>query len=139
MRIPMPLIVFVAGLLLAALGLIAYFAFTSPESSSRWTALIPVIWGVPIMGAGIASLFTRNVRKHAMHLVAIMGLLGVLLPLGRLFSQIGKPDFEFGAAAVTIILMALICAVLLFFTIGSFIAARRARKLEALVASKDGK
>ena len=137
MRIPMPLIVFVSGLLLTALGLIAYFAFTSPEASSRWTALIPVIWGVPVMGAALASLFTRNIRKHAMHLVAILALLGVVLPLGRLFSQIGKPDFEFGAAAVTIILMSVICGALLFLTIGSFIAARRARKLEEIVASKD--
>ena len=76
MRIPMPLIVFVAGLLLTGLGLLAYFAFATGEDRSM-TALIPAFWGVPIMLCAFASLLTRSIRKHAMHLVAILALLGV--------------------------------------------------------------
>jgi peptidoglycan/LPS O-acetylase OafA/YrhL len=135
MRIPMPLIVFVAGLLLTALGLLAYFAF-APADERSWTAFIPAIWGVPIMGCAIVSLFTRKLRKHAMHIVAVLALLGVIAPLGRFFSQMGKPDFEFGAAAITILLMALICVVLLFFTIVSFINARRERKAASKLMDK---
>ena len=135
MRIPMPLIVFVAGLLLTGLGLLAYFTFASPDERS-WTALLPAVWGVPIMGAAIASLLTRKIRKHAMHLVAILALLGIILPLGRLFSQVGKPEFAFNAAAFTIIAMSTICAVLLFFSIVSFVNARRERKAASKLVDK---
>ena len=58
------------------------------------------------------------------------------LPCTRFFGQVGKPDFEFGAAAVTILLMALICAVLLFFAIVSFINARRERKAASKLMHK---
>ena len=136
MRIPMPLIVFVAGLLLTGLGLIAYFAFTSPEAASRWTALIPAIWGVPIMGAAIACLLTRNIRKHAMHLVAILALLGVLAPLGRLIPTSIKNGFTFDAKSFTMIGMTVICLILLFFSIASFIEARKARKAANKLVSK---
>ncbi len=135
MRIPMPLIVFVSGLLLTGLGLLAYFAFATGEERS-WTALIPAFWGVPIMLCAFASLLTRSIRKHAMHLVAILALLGVLAPLGRLIPTSIKNGFTFDAKSFTMIGMSLVCVVLLFFTIGSFMQARKARKA---TARKDAK
>ena len=61
MRIPVPLIVFVFGLLLTGLGLLAYFAFAVAEDRS-WTALIPAFWGVPI------ATWTRNVDRVKVHI-----------------------------------------------------------------------
>ena len=134
MRIPMPLIVFVSGLLLTALGLIAYFAFATGEERSL-TAMIPAFWGVPIMAGGIASLLTKSIRKHAMHLVAILALLGVLAPLGRLIPASIENGFAFDAKSFTQIGMSVVCAVLLYFTIASFIEARKARKASQAGAS----
>ena len=127
MRIPVPLIVFVFGLLLTGLGLLAYFAFAVAEERS-WTALIPAFWGVPIMGCAIASLMSEKIRKHAMHLVAILSLLGVLAPLGRLIPMSIKEGFSFDSKTFTQIAMCVLCALLLAVTVKSFIAARRARK-----------
>ncbi len=135
MRIPMPVIVFVAGLLLTGLGLLAYFAFATGEDRSM-TALIPAFWGVPIMLCAFASLLTRSIRKHAMHLVAILALLGVLAPLGRLIPTSIKNGFAFDAKSFTMIGMTVICLVLLFFTIASFIEARKARKTANKLVSK---
>ena len=127
MRIPVPLIVFVFGLLLTGLGLLAYFAFAVAEDRS-WTALIPAFWGVPIMGCAIASLLAEKIRKHAMHLVAILSLLGVLAPLGRLIPTSIKDGFTCDSKSFTQLAMCVLCALLLGVTIKSFIAARRARK-----------
>lgn len=135
MRIPMPLIVFVAGLLLTGLGLLAYFAFATAEER-HWTALFPTFWGVPIMGCAIASLLTRRIRKHAMHLVAVLALLGVLAPMGRLIPTSLKNGFSIDAKSVTMIGMSVVCAVLLFFTVVSFINARRERKAAGKLVEK---
>ena len=127
MRIPVPLIVFVFGLLLTGLGLLAYFAFAVAEDRS-WTALIPAFWGVPIMICAIASLFAQNVRKHAMHFVAMLALLGVLAPLGRLIPTSIKEGFTFDSKSFTQIAMCALCIGLLVVMVKSFISARRERK-----------
>jgi hypothetical protein len=127
MRIPVPLIVFVFGLLLTGLGLLAYFVFATPEDHS-WTALIPAFWGVPIILCAIASLMSKKIRKHAMHLVAILSLLGVLAPLGRLIPMSIENGFTFDSKSFTQIAMCVLCAFLLLVVVKSFIAARRVRK-----------
>ena len=42
-----------------------------------------------------------KVRKHAMHIVAVLALLGVLAPLGRLIASGVKSGFVFNAAVGT--------------------------------------
>ena len=127
MRLPFPLIAFFIGLLLIGLGLLAYFGFATGEDRS-WTALIPLFWGVPIVLCVFASAGSAARRRHAMHLVAILALLGFLAPLGRLIPTSIKDGFVLDSKSWTQIGMSLLCIILLVFAIRSFIDARRARK-----------
>jgi len=139
-RIAVLLVVIVFGLLLTCLGLVAYFAFAGGEGKDRSvTALIPLFWGLPIgacavitLGADRSSKLTEDtrtkVRKHAMHIVAVLALLGVLAPLGRLIASGVKGGFVFNAAVGTQIAMCVLCALLLAVTVVNFIAIRRARR-----------
>ena len=127
MRIPFPLIAFVGGILLIGLGLLAYLGFATGEDRSV-TALIPLFWGVPIVIAVLVSIGGGNVRRHAMHFVAILALLGMLAPLGRLIPTSIKNGFVLDSKSFTMIAMSVICLVLLILAIGSFIEARKVRK-----------
>lgn len=127
MRLPFPLIAFFIGLLLIGLGLLAYLGFATAEDRS-WTALIPLFWGIPIVLCALASVASEATRRHAMHLVAVLALLGFLAPLGRLIPTSIKDGFVLDAKSWTQMGMSLLCIVLLFFAIRSFIDARRARK-----------
>ena len=69
-RMAVPLVVLVFGLLLSALGLVAYFAFAGGEGKERSvTALIPLFWGLPIVACAVATLLADNIsgrlrQKH---------------------------------------------------------------------------
>ena len=69
-RVAVPLVVLVFGLLLSALGLVAYFAFAGGEGKERSvTALIPLFWGLPIVACAVATLLADNIsgrlrQKH---------------------------------------------------------------------------
>ena len=130
MRIPFPFIAFVGGILLIGLGLLAYLGFATGDDRSV-TALIPLFWGVPIVIAVLVSIGGGNVRKHAMHFVAILALLGMIAPLGRLIPTSIKNGFVMDSKSFTMIAMSVICLVLLILAIGSFIQARKARKATA--------
>src|ERR1700722_7716941 len=69
----MPLVTIVLGLFLSACG--ALFFFNANAQSP--TALITAFIGVPLVLLGLLS-FQAKMRKHAMHLAAIVGLLGFL-------------------------------------------------------------
>ena len=61
-RMAVPLVVLVFGLLLSALGLVAYFAFAGGEGKERSvTALIPLFWGLPIVACAVATLLADNI------------------------------------------------------------------------------
>lgn len=141
-RIAVPLAAFVFGLLLAGLGLLAYFAFAVGEDRS-WTALIPALWGAPIMICAVAVLAAEMIpgasddcrtktRKHAMHVVAVLALLGVIAPLVRIATTAGKSGvLTLDAKSGTQFAMAALCAALLAVAVASFIAVRRAQRREA--------
>ncbi len=61
----------VFGALLIALGLGGYFA----GETRSWTAVIPAIFGLVILGLGITALWEAY-RASAMHAAVIVGLLG---------------------------------------------------------------
>ena len=60
-----------------------------------------------------------------MHAAVVIGLLGFLLPLGRVLSKIS--DFTLSAAVVSQLAMSAVCLVFVILAVQSFIAARRAR------------
>ena len=120
----MPSITLLCGTLLIALGAAGYGLQDADPRSL--TALIPAAFGVAFLVLGLLA--TRdNLRKHAMHIAAALGLLGVLAGLGRLLPKAFSGELTMGLATVCISLMVLICAVFVGLCVNSFIQARRRR------------
>jgi hypothetical protein len=110
------------GVLLIALGLAGYFA----TGMVSWTALIPAFFGLPLAGLGALAL-NQYLRKHAMHLAAMIGLLGFIGGAFSLVRPLLKGSDIKPVAASMQALMALACAVFVGLCVKSFIDARRAR------------
>lgn len=109
---------------LAAIVLILWSVMTYLASESRsFTAFIPAVFGLIF---GIFGLIGRkeNLRKHAMHGVAVFSLLGALSGLGM---GIKKVIVEPGLAAYSQLFLGLVSLLLLIVCVRSFIAARRKR------------
>jgi|HubBroStandDraft_4_1064222.scaffolds.fasta_scaffold786085_1 uncharacterized membrane protein len=133
----MPLITVVLGLFLSACG--AFFYLTAETKSP--TALIPAFIGIPLVLLGLLS-FHAKLRKHTMHLAAMIGLLGFLggaykgIPnLSALLSGdlVGK---EFNKA-FSQNLLALVCLVFVSLCVISFVQARIRRKQASAAGSSD--
>jgi hypothetical protein len=116
-------ITIVFGLVLSLLGLAGYFG----TGTTSVTALIPTFFGVPLMVLGFLAL-KDSLRKHAMHLAAVLGLLGFLGATIKLVQGIlAAGEVKFTAGPISQALMALICAVFVGLCVRSFIQARRNR------------
>jgi uncharacterized membrane protein HdeD (DUF308 family) len=124
---PMPAIAVVMGILLCVLGAVSAAAAHS-HGKSLGTALIPLYLGVVFVLLGAVSMAKPTLRKHMMHALAMVALLGFLAAVG---SAAARWSVSSETAKASSGGMAIICALTLFFCIRSFIAARRAR--EALV------
>jgi hypothetical protein len=128
---PVPAVTVLFGVLLIALGVWGRFGgdlglwqplgFPAPEHLSN-TALIPAYVGAALVVAGLLA-FKANLLKHAMHGAAMVGLLGFLAAAGRLIAT-GKTA---GVSGVSVIIMAVLCAVFVGLCVNSFIQARRRR------------
>ncbi|MCS6866274.1 MAG: hypothetical protein RMJ56_09495 [Gemmataceae bacterium] len=120
----------ICGALLVLVGIVGYG--TSEVQPPSLTALIPAFFGVALIVCGLFA-FNDKIRKHAMHLAAVIGLLGVVGGFMPLIRQINKGDgFDpFKKSAVAGELMILVCAVFVGLCVNSFIQARRARKAAA--------
>jgi hypothetical protein len=120
----MPKLTMIIGFLLTLVG-IGFFvglSITGGESPSV-TSLIPAFAGIPILLLGVLA--TReSIRKHAMHAVAALALLGFILPLGRLAMQLAKGAELKATVLASLILMALLCGTLLGACVRSFVQAR---------------
>jgi len=120
----MPQMALLFGALEITLGLIAYFA----TGAKSVTALIPAFFGILLVICGLIAL-KPNLRKHAMHAAAALGLLGVLMPLGRAIPVLARGG-EMSAAIISMLAMAVLALIFLVLCVRSFIAARRARVAE---------
>jgi hypothetical protein len=118
-----PQISLVFGLLLIALGLGGFFG----TGGEHMTALIPAGFGLALAVLGLLAL-KDNLRKHAMHLATIVGLVGavgaaIMLALPFLKgTTIERPVAYYCQAAMTVL-----CAVFVGLCINSFVQARRRR------------
>jgi cytochrome bd-type quinol oxidase subunit 2 len=129
---PMSSISIVVGLILTVYGA---FSYTTSETQSP-TALIPAGFGVAFLVLGALAI-REKFRKHAMHLAAMVGLIGFLggaimgfpklLPL--LSGEIN--DAKTHNKAVSQNLLAFTCLVFVILCVNSFIQARKRRKNEA--------
>jgi hypothetical protein len=112
------------GILLTLLGVGFYAVLAVAEGKSpSLTALIPACAGVPILLLGCVAL-KENARKHAMHVVAMLALLGVLLPIGRLGMKLAQGAEVKPTILASLVLMAVLCGVLLAACVRSFVHAR---------------
>lgn len=113
------------GLLLIGQGLFAYFVLADADSKSI-TPLIPAMLGVPLVLLGLMAL-SPGMRKHAIHIAMLLGLLGVVGSLYRPVSTaVSGGDVAWISSAVLMqFTMAAICLVYLFLGVRSFIRARK--------------
>lgn len=127
----MPKMAMISGMLLTVLGVVVYVFWQQLGALKQsWTALIPMIVGIPLMLFGWLSLAKPDLRKHFMHVAVTLALLGALASLGRLISvMIKKPSLGVGPVANAI--MAIICIVFVVMSVRSFIAVRRERERQA--------
>ena len=112
------------GAVLVLLGVILFLA------TDAKTSLIPAYFGVPLTVCGALAMKPAY-RKHAMHAAAVIGLLGFLLPLGRLIPTLAQGRVPAAPAMVGLVGMSILCGVFVILCVRSFIAARRARALPA--------
>src|SRR5262245_20917146 len=129
----MPTISVMTGILLTALGLVAYLNPAPlgvgkdglPATSGHPTSLSPVGVGVLLILCGVISMAKPGARKHAMHLAAAVALVGTI---GGLIPVVLR-NFNFEEVAVKVgIGMSVLSALFLAMCVNSFIQARKARK-----------
>ena len=90
------------------------------------TALIPAAFGGLLVLCAIGVIVKPDLRKHIMHVAAVIGVLGLV---GGFVPLIRAGDFDVAKpAARNGLLMALICAIFVYFCVQSFIEARKARE-----------
>jgi drug/metabolite transporter (DMT)-like permease len=124
----------ITAILLIVVGVMGYANGTPGDDGKvSPTALIPAFVGAALAGCGLMA-FNDKFRKHAMHLAAVVGLLGALggfMPLVRQYNKTGALDpLKPSAAAGE--LMILICSIFLGLCVNSFIQAKKARKAAAM-------
>jgi hypothetical protein len=122
----MPAVSIAFGAVLVALGVLFYF----PEKSAA-TALIPAYFGLALIVLGLLA-YKDSLRKHVMHLAAMVGLIGFVVPLARIASALGAffggEVLEHTSAIRAQAIMAVISLAFTLLCVNSFIEARRARR-----------
>lgn len=124
----MPKITIITGGLLIALGIGAYVL----THSVSVTALIPAFFGIVLLALGGAGLTLEAWRKHAMHAAAAVALFGVAMTIGSLryvlyMTSVGLIHVDHPGAVITRSIMAVCCGAHIYFSIRSFLEARRKR------------
>jgi hypothetical protein len=114
------------GRLLVLVGVVGY-GYGFYNGAASWTALIPAIVGVVLMALGYVASSSDGLRRHLMHAAVVVGLLGFLAAVGRLFMK--ASEFTVSAASLSQIAMAVICLVFVVLAVRSFITARRDRAI----------
>ena len=111
------------GVILVLLGLGAYFG----TGQVSVTAMIPAFFGLPLLILGVVAL-KESVRKHAMHVAALLGLVGLVAPLIRLIKGLSSEASSLAAAVQ--LAMVVVCGLFLGLCVRSFLQARRQRTAE---------
>ena len=126
----MPALTLIVSAALILLGVGFYGYATTIDDAPSKTALIPTALGVLLGICGLLAL-KPGLRKHAMHVAVVLGLLGLLAAVGR-----GAPGWFSGAAPesatkrlalIELACMAGICLIYVVFCVRSFVLARMAR------------
>ncbi len=104
------------------IGVIGY-VYGMATGTASLTALIPAAFGLAIAVLGMVANAKESLRKHLMHVAVVLGLLGFILPLGRVLSKFS--DLAVSAAIVSQLAMSAVCLAFVVLAVRSFIEARR--------------
>jgi len=115
--------------LMIAVGVYGYTSQDPDKGPVSPTAAMPAVLGVIFAVCAVIGLSAAR-RKHAMHAVAVLSLLGAIGSLYPVVKTLAKGDELVLNTPKTLTSLAssLLCVILLFFCVRSFIAARRARR-----------
>jgi uncharacterized membrane protein len=115
------------GMVLVLLGVSGYLG----TGRASVTALIPAFFGIVLIILGVvAARSSQRGRMIAMHIAAVVGLLGIIGPAMQALPKLGAlfaGEAERPVAIVMQLLMMVISAVFVALCVRSFIAARRSR------------
>lgn len=109
------------GFVLVVVGVVGYIG----SGAESLTALLPAVIGVVLAVAGFLAADERR-RMMAMHIAALVALLGIIGSVPRLISSLGDDDPS-GWAVASLSVTTVVLVVFLALAVRSFIAARRAR------------
>jgi hypothetical protein len=112
------------GFALIVLGVGCFLA--ADPTKHRGTALIPAYAGAALVLCGAVAL-RQGLRMHAMHVAALIGLLGFAFPAGRVVVKSIQGAAPAGLALFSQVAMAVICLAFVVMCVRSFVAARRER------------
>lgn len=124
----MPFLSMLFGFLLAVIGVAGYFF----SGSGSMTALIPAAFGIILYICGRIALVAPGLRKHVMHVAALVGLLGTLGGLGMAIPKLGllfAGEAERPLAIYIQLGMGVASALFVVLCVKSFIDARRSGKV----------
>jgi hypothetical protein len=113
----------ITGLILIVLAAVSYIL----SAGESWTALIPAIFGIPMVVLGCVAK-KESARRHAMHTavaIAMVGFFGTIRVLPKFLTMIGGNSVERPGAVVAQIIMSIICITFVGAGIKSFVDARR--------------
>ena len=110
------------GTLLVILGGVLY----GMAEVKSVTALIPSFFGIALIVLGVIARTGDKARKHAMHVAALLGVIGFVMPLVRALPMALEGTMTL--PVVGSLIMAALCAIFVILCVKSFIDARRARK-----------
>jgi uncharacterized membrane protein len=117
----------ICGVVLVVDGVVGYLQQDAGSASP--TALIPAAIGGVLILCGLLA-FKDNLRKHVMHLAAMVGLIGAVggfMPLMRQYNKTGSFD-PTKPSAISGEVLILVCLIFVGLCVKSFIDARKARQ-----------
>ena len=112
------------GVVLIMIGAAGYIYGRSIGAASP-TALIPAALGILLLLLGIIAAMRESLRKHLMHAAAALALIGFLVCVYRLVSNMSA--ISLSAATISLISMAVVCLIFVLAAVNSFAAVRRSR------------
>lgn len=132
--------IIVTSLIGSALVLLGFGVFFGSDATGaeKWTSLIPAVFGVILVALAAAGSRSPGARKHAAHAAVVLTTLGFILSMGRLVPSLFADGPVNQRAAFSLTAMAVLCLLHVWFSIRSFIHARRERKIAEAKAKSAG-
>lgn len=120
----MPKITVGTGLALILIGVVGFM------NTGAKTALIPAVMGLVIGLAGVIALVKEDLRKHAMHVAVLIGLVGFLMTAKALIKLpvlLSGGTVQRPAAVIAQSVTAILLGIFVGLCVQSFVNARRQR------------